>query len=66
MFVWHLKEHLLQVWQTPHVGSLLKRPLSEDLIIPQDFQRGELENAQLEVVKLGYHVVSPRKEKFRS
>jgi hypothetical protein len=45
--------------------SVWLTPLSEDLIVPQDFQRGELENGQLEVVSLGHHVLSPKREKFR-
>jgi hypothetical protein len=50
---------------TPHVSNLLKRPLCEDLIVPQDFQSGGLENGQLGVIKLRYYVVSPIREKFR-
>jgi len=54
------------MWQTPYVGGILKMPLNEDLIVSQDFQMGELENGQLGVVKLGYHVVSCKGKKFRS
>ncbi len=38
MFMWHLKEHLLKVWQTPiRVRGPSKKPICEDAIVPQDF-----------------------------
>ncbi len=38
---WRLNEHLLKVRQTfVHVSGLLKKLVSEDTIVPQDFQGG--------------------------
>lgn len=43
MFTWHLKEHLLKLWQTlARVGNPSKIPINEDTLIPQDSQRGGL------------------------
>lgn len=41
MFVCHVKEHWLEVWQTPCVGDPSKH-VNEDMIVPQEFQRGDL------------------------
>jgi hypothetical protein len=36
-----LKEHLIELWQTPiHVSGLLKKHESENMIIAQNFQKG--------------------------
>jgi hypothetical protein len=41
MFVRHVKEHWLEVWQTPCVGDPSKH-VNEDTIVPQEFQKGDL------------------------
>jgi len=50
--MWCPKEHQ-EMWKSPHVGSLLKKLVSEDTIVPQDSQRGGHENKQLGVMPNG-------------
>jgi hypothetical protein len=43
MFIWCLREHLQKMWQTfACVGDPSKKPINDNTIIPQDFQRGDL------------------------
>ncbi len=36
-----IKEHLIELWQTPiHVNDLLEKHISEYMTVPQDYQRG--------------------------
>jgi hypothetical protein len=41
IFVCHVKEHWLEMWQTPCVGDPLKH-VNEDMIVSQEFQGGDL------------------------
>jgi hypothetical protein len=50
------------MWQTfVHVNNSSHKHVNEDTTLPQDFQRGGLENKQLEVVKLGYPIMLKEK-----
>jgi hypothetical protein len=58
MFTWHLREHLLEVWQTlVQVGNPSKKPINEATIIPLDSQRGGPKNEQLKIVKFKYSIM---------
>jgi hypothetical protein len=62
MFMWHHKEHQLKI--PIYVVNLSKKPISEDMTIPQDFQRGGCENGHFEITMFGYFVVPTRREFF--
>lgn len=61
-----LKEHLLKMWQTPtYVSSSSKKPISENTIIPQDFQRERPKNGQPKVIKFKYLIMSTKRENYQ-
>jgi hypothetical protein len=59
--MWHHTKHQLK--SLIHVVSLSKKHVSEDMTIPQDFQRGGYENGQFEITMFGYLVVPTRRGK---
>jgi hypothetical protein len=60
------KEHLLKMWQTPTcVRSSSKKPISENTIIPQDFQREGPKNGQPKVIKFKYVIMSTKRENYQ-
>jgi hypothetical protein len=62
MFAWHFKEHLLEMWQTfVRIGNPSKKLINEDIIIPQDFQRGGPKNKQLKIIKFKYSIIGREK-----
>jgi hypothetical protein len=50
--MWHLKKHLLEVWQIhAGVGSPSNKPIDENMIVPQDskdFKKRNLKTDNLE------------------
>jgi hypothetical protein len=60
------KEHLLKIWQTPTcVSNSSKKPISENMITPQDFQREGPKNKQPKVIKFKYLIMSTKRENYQ-
>jgi hypothetical protein len=58
LLVWYLKEHLLEVWQTPiHVSNPPKMRTTRDKTEPLGSQKVGPKNKQLKVTMLMYFVV---------
>jgi len=63
VFMWSLREHLLEVWKIPLVGGLSNKLISEDMIVPHDFWKGGIKNKQTGVIKFGYIIMLVGREK---
>jgi hypothetical protein len=64
MFAWYLKEHVLEVRQTPtHVHDPLKKPSTKGKTKPLGSQKVGLESKQPRVTRFEYLVMPSRTKK---